>query len=61
MVEALFCVVYFIGMFVYYSLWLTLIDRHSEHGDALPLTLQMMTWPLAYFWLCYTFNKGDLK
>ena len=61
MLEVLFGVIYFIGMFVYFSLWVNLIDRPTEHGDTLPMTFQMMIWPLAYFWLCYKFNKGELK
>lgn len=61
MIEALFCVLYFVGMFVYFSLWLNLIDRLPEHGDALSITFQMVTWPVAYFWLCYKFNKRELK
>lgn len=61
MIEVLFCVVYCVGMFLYLSLWMNLVDRSMKYGDALPVTFQMATWPVAFFWLCYKFNKGELK
>lgn len=61
MIEALFCVIYFIGMFGYFSLWVNLINRPIKHSDAVFVTFQMAMWPIAHFWLCYKFNKGELK
>lgn len=51
-VESVLIVVWIIGMFLYFTIWIEWINRKPVHEDAMSLTLGMLFWPVCFWWLC---------